>query len=94
MVDKVVKLSVLQARVYFCIRRFGPIGPTKLGHRLNYEYDVASQNVTRPIRYLMKEGLVSQQKINERVVTYTAKHMVDPPFEIVGAMHEDFQDAN
>jgi DNA-binding MarR family transcriptional regulator len=93
-VEELVPLSILQARVYFCIKRNGPIGPSKIGRMLKFDYEVASQNVTRPIRYLVRAGLVKRILINQRVVKYSATNDVDPPFEIFGATAEELSNAN
>lgn len=78
-----VKLSESQARVYFTIKKHGPIGPTKIGNFLEYDYDVASQTVTRPLRTLVRHGLVVADRLNKRVVKYSVVHEIDPPFLVV-----------
>ena len=65
-------LSTFQARVYFVIQKFGPIGPSQIGSRLEFQYDRASASVTRPLKHLVKEGLVQQHVVNKRLVTYSA----------------------
>jgi hypothetical protein len=70
-------LSQFQARVYFVIKKFGPMGPSQIGHRLEFQYDVASASVSRPLRFLVKEGLVQKLAVNQRVVQYAV--IGDPP---------------
>ena len=84
-----ITLSAFQARVYFAVKRHGPINPTKLGHHLGFEYDVASPSVSRPLKTLLKCGLITKTSQNKRVVNY---HVVDsqtPPLIIEGAVEED-----
>ena len=73
------ELSQLQARVYFVIAKHGPIGPTNIGHHLEFAYEHASSSVTRPIRHLVKKGLIVKQSQNKRRVTYTTVHDTVPP---------------
>ena len=77
-----VRLSPLQARVYFIIKQHGPIGPTKIGTYLNVKYENCSQHVSRPIQKLVRSNLVGRQKKNNRVVLYHALHEIDPPIEL------------
>lgn len=73
------KLSDLHARVYFVVKKYGPIGPTQIGHHLEFAYEQASASVTRPLRALMKHGLIERVNKNQRVVHYRAIHEITPP---------------
>lgn len=81
-------LSQLQARVYFVVQKYGPLGPSQIGHRLEFQYDVASASVTRPLKFLVKEGLLTRMSVNKRVVKYACVGD-PPPFQILEDGDED-----
>lgn len=81
MSDSLVKLSRLQAQVYFTAKRHGPLTPKHIGLHCGFRIEEASAKVTRPLRKLIKLGLIEEfERKNKRVVQYAAIHVVDPPF--------------
>lgn len=83
------EVSQLQARVYFVVAQHGPIGPTKIGHHLEFSYNQASGSVMRPLRTLVKKGLIKKEAKNKRVVTYSTNHEVPPPLILRGELDEE-----
>ena len=81
-------LSLLQARVYFTIRKFGVASPTRIGCHLQFDYEVAAPSVTRPLKGLIKMGLIRRIEINKRVVRYECAHETPPPFKIESSVGE------
>jgi len=77
-----VELSTLQAQVLVTIRRFGPITPSHIGLRLDFEFEKASAHVTRPLKHLVTLGLVERVAVNKRVVSYQTTSTILPPFRI------------
>jgi len=63
-------LSLLQARVFHVVRQNGPIGPKQIGLHLDFSYETASGQVTRPLKTLVARGLLEKIVVNQRVVKY------------------------
>lgn len=83
-----ITLSRLQARVYFTIRQFGAMGPKQIGGRLDFEYEVASARVTKPLKELVEKGLLTRTQVNKRLVSYACAHTETPVFKVLGDIEE------
>lgn len=62
----------LTTKVFMAVREFGPITPTTLGLHLRFKPETACPSMTRPLKTLVKAGLIERIKVNDRVVKYAA----------------------
>jgi predicted transcriptional regulator len=77
-----IHLSEFHAKVFFMVRRVGPVTPTRLGLHFQFELDAASGHMRRPLKKLVELGLVERVAVNKRVVRYKSAHDIVPPMVI------------
>lgn len=77
-----IELNMMQARVLTLIWRYGPLTPSHIGLRMEFEFEEASARVTRPIKSLQEMGLIVREARNKRVVQYRTPTDVLPPFRV------------
>lgn len=79
-----IVLSLTQAKVYFIIWKAGGCTVTQIAASVDDRDAKPTSSVARPLKSLMKYGLIEREAKNARVVTYRTIHETPPPFAIMG----------